>query len=121
LETRRGGGQGREKIAKWDEAQTELAREFQIPQPRQVELSISESIGVKTGWKQKTVQKAKIESWSSFGFQYSKEDDVYVFFFFFLKHLWRWKIIGGILWDGHAGAAPESAHCSAPVNKTKVF
>jgi hypothetical protein len=48
-----------------------------------VELSISESIGVKTGWKQKTVQKAKIESWSSFGFQYSKEGDVYVFFFFF--------------------------------------
>jgi hypothetical protein len=64
------------------------------------------------------VQQAEIESWSSFVFQYSKEDEVHVFY---LKHRWRWKIIGGILWNGHAGAAPESAHCSAPVNKAKVF
>jgi hypothetical protein len=72
----------------------------------------------KIGWKQKTVQQAENESWSSFVFQYSKEDEVHVFY---LKHRWRWKIIGGILWNGHAGAAPESAHCSAPVNKAKVF
>jgi hypothetical protein len=64
------------------------------------------------------VQQAEIESWSSFVFQYSKEDEVHVFY---LKHRWHWKIIGGILWNGHAGAAPESAHCSAPVNKAKVF
>jgi hypothetical protein len=37
----------------------------------------------KIGWKQKTVQQAEIESWSSFVFQYSKEDDVHVVF---LKH-----------------------------------
>jgi hypothetical protein len=72
----------------------------------------------KIGWKQKTVQQAEIESWSSFVFQYSKEDEVLVFY---LKHRWCWKTIRGILWNGHAGAAPESAHCSAPVNKTKVF
>jgi hypothetical protein len=37
----------------------------------------------KIGWKQKTVQQAEIESWSSFVFQYSKADDVHVVF---LKH-----------------------------------
>jgi hypothetical protein len=38
-------------------------------------------VGSKIGWKQKTVQQAEIESWSSFVFQYSKEDDVHVGFF----------------------------------------
>jgi hypothetical protein len=52
----------------------------------------------KIGWKQKTVQQAEIESWSSFVFQYSKEDDVHVVF---LKHRWRWK---KRMWSGTGGA-----------------
>ncbi|KAE8009284.1 hypothetical protein FH972_005731 [Carpinus fangiana] len=52
----------------------------------------------KIGWKQKTVQQAEIESWSSFVFQYSKEDDVHVVF---LKHRWRWK---KRMWSGIEGA-----------------
>ncbi|XP_059445265.1 uncharacterized protein LOC132177068 [Corylus avellana] len=56
----------------------------------------------KIGWKQKTVQQAEIESWSSFVFQYSKEDDVHVVF---LKHRWRWK---KRMWTGMEGAQLSS-------------
>ena len=35
----------------------------------------------KIGWEQKTVHEAEIESSSSFVFQYSKVDEVHVFFF----------------------------------------